>query len=109
MGTSVEFRLLKQSYPDLESGLEAFTQAYLASVAAVDECIGQVIDALDNSPFKNNTIVVVTSDHGLPTAASLRGRLGAAIRRLRPSRPQPGHRLQPTPRFRRPLGLRWFC
>jgi iduronate 2-sulfatase len=58
------FRLLKASYPDLESGLKAFAQAYLASIAAVDECIGQVVDAVDNSPFKDNTIIVVTSDHG---------------------------------------------
>jgi len=41
-----------------------FTQAYLACVTAVDDCIGQVVDAIDNSPFKDNTIIVVTSDHG---------------------------------------------
>ena len=58
------FRLLKESYPEIESGLKAFTQAYLASVAAVDECIGQVVEAVNNSPFKDNTIIVVTSDHG---------------------------------------------
>ncbi|MHC4460929.1 MAG: sulfatase [Planctomycetota bacterium] len=58
------FRLLKESYPDLESALKAFTQAYLASVAAVDECIGRVVEAVDNSSFKDNTIIVVTSDHG---------------------------------------------
>ncbi len=58
------FRLLKESYPDLESALKAFTQAYLASVAAVDECVGRVIEAVDKSPFKDNTIIVVTSDHG---------------------------------------------
>ena len=58
------FRLLRESYPGLECGLKAFTQAYLASVAAVDACIGQVIDAVDRSPFRDNTIIVVTSDHG---------------------------------------------
>jgi len=58
------FRLLKESYPDLKSGLKAFTRAYLASVAAVDDCIGRVVDAVDRSPFKDNTIIVVTSDHG---------------------------------------------
>ncbi len=58
------FRLLKQSYPDLESGLKAFTQAYLASVAAVDDCVGQVIEAVDKSSIRDNTIIVVTSDHG---------------------------------------------
>ena len=58
------FRLLKESYPNIDSGLKAFTQAYLASVAAVDECIGRVVEAVDKSPFKDNTIIVVTSDHG---------------------------------------------
>jgi len=58
------FRLLKQSYPDLGSALKAFTQAYLASVAAVDECIGRVVAAVDNSPLKDSTVIVVTSDHG---------------------------------------------
>ena len=58
------FRLLKASYPNMEDGIRAFTQAYLASVSAVDDCIGTVVDAIDNSPFKDNTIVVLTSDHG---------------------------------------------
>lgn len=58
------FRLLQASYPDLASGLKAFTQAYLASVAAVDDCIGQIVDAVDRSPFKDSTIILVTSDHG---------------------------------------------
>ena len=58
------FNALKASYPDLDVGLKTFTQAYLACVAAVDECIGEVIEAVDNSPFKNNTIIILTSDHG---------------------------------------------
>jgi len=58
------FRLLRESYPDIESGLRAFTRAYLASVAAVDECIGRVVRAVDEGPLKDNTIIVVTSDHG---------------------------------------------
>ena len=58
------YRSLKQSYPTIEEGLRVFTRAYLACVAAVDECIGQVVDAVDSSPFRDNTIIVVTSDHG---------------------------------------------
>ncbi|MBN2452001.1 MAG: sulfatase [Lentisphaeria bacterium] len=58
------FRLLRESYPGDLEGLRAFARAYLASVAAVDDCIGEVVDALDGSPFRDNTIVVVTSDHG---------------------------------------------
>lgn len=58
------FRWLAASYPDREEGLRRFTQAYLACVAAVDDCIGQVVDAVDNSPFKDNTIIVLVADHG---------------------------------------------
>ncbi len=39
-------------------------QAYLASVTFADECIGRVLDALERSPFRDNTIVVLWSDHG---------------------------------------------
>ena len=58
------FEALKQSYPGKDEGLRAFTQAYLASVAAADDCIGQVMDVIDSTSLKENTIVVVTSDHG---------------------------------------------
>ncbi|HSI75584.1 MAG TPA: sulfatase [Lunatimonas sp.] len=39
-------------------------QAYLASVSFVDHYIGEVIDALEESPYAENTIVVLWSDHG---------------------------------------------
>lgn len=39
-------------------------QAYLASCAFVDAQIGKVIDALDKSAVRDNTIVVLFSDHG---------------------------------------------
>lgn len=58
------FRLLKESYPTLEEGLKAYAQAYLACVAFVDEQVGRVVDAIDASLFRDNTIIVVTSDHG---------------------------------------------
>ncbi len=58
------YRTLKESYPDIETGLKHFLQAYLACVTFVDEQIGIVLDALDKSSFKDNTIVVFTSDHG---------------------------------------------
>jgi arylsulfatase A-like enzyme len=58
------YRTLGQSYPTIEDGLKAFVQAYLACVAAVDDCIGTVVKAIDESPFKDDTIIVVTSDHG---------------------------------------------
>ncbi len=59
------YRTLMEAYnDDKELALKTYTQAYLACVAAVDECIGTVVDAIDNSPFKDNTIIVVTADHG---------------------------------------------
>ena len=38
--------------------------AYHACVALIDDCIGQVLDKLDESPYADNTIVVLCSDHG---------------------------------------------
>lgn len=58
------YRVLGESYPDIETGLKHFLQAYLACIAFVDEQIGIVLDALEKSKFKDNTIVVLTSDHG---------------------------------------------
>ncbi|MFL2612472.1 MAG: sulfatase-like hydrolase/transferase, partial [Flavobacteriaceae bacterium] len=55
---------LMKSYDDPEEGLRRFTQAYLACVSAVDDNIGQVMKAIDNSNLKDNTIVVLVSDHG---------------------------------------------
>jgi arylsulfatase A-like enzyme len=39
-------------------------QAYLASVNFADECVGMLLDALDRSPYKDNTIIILWSDHG---------------------------------------------
>ncbi len=59
------YQTLKESYGgDAVLGLKHFLQAYLACVAFVDEQIGKVVDAIDNSKFKDNTIIVLTSDHG---------------------------------------------
>ena len=58
------YQNLIKSYNDPKEGLRRFTQAYLACVSAVDDNIGQVVDAIDNSKFKDNTIIVLVSDHG---------------------------------------------
>ena len=55
---------LVKSYKDPKEGLKRFTQAYLACVSAVDDNIGQVMKVIDNSKLKDNTIVVLVSDHG---------------------------------------------
>ena len=39
-------------------------QGYLASITFVDTCVGRVIDALDESAYADNTIVILWSDHG---------------------------------------------
>ena len=39
-------------------------QSYLACVSFVDHQVGKLLDALDNSPAKDNTLVVLYSDHG---------------------------------------------
>jgi arylsulfatase A-like enzyme len=59
------FRTLKESYGgDAELGLKHFLQAYLACIAFVDEQIGTVVDAINNSKFEHNTIIILVADHG---------------------------------------------
>ncbi|MEM1295292.1 MAG: sulfatase [Verrucomicrobiota bacterium] len=43
---------------------EHAVQSYLASVTFADDCVGQVLDALDASPHAKNTVIVLFSDHG---------------------------------------------
>lgn len=42
----------------------SLTHAYLASVSFVDHCVGTVLDALKSSPYADNTLIVLWSDHG---------------------------------------------
>lgn len=39
-------------------------QAYMACVAFIDDQVGTVLDALEAGPHADNTIVILTSDHG---------------------------------------------
>lgn len=39
-------------------------QAYLACTAMVDDLVGQIVEALENSKYAENTIIVLWSDHG---------------------------------------------
>ncbi len=49
----------------LESGRwKEAVQAYLAAISYLDGQIGRVLDALDQSPERDNTIVVFFGDHG---------------------------------------------
>lgn len=45
----------------------AAVAGYLASVHFVDAQIGRVLDALDASPYRDDTIIVLWSDHGYHT------------------------------------------
>lgn len=48
-----------------ESGqLVPLVRSYLASISFVDQQVGRIIDALENSAFADNTIIVLWSDHG---------------------------------------------
>jgi iduronate 2-sulfatase len=49
---------------DRELALKRFVQAYLASVASIDDLVGEIMAVIDSSPLEDNTIVVFTSDHG---------------------------------------------
>lgn len=40
-------------------------QAYLATTTYVDTQMGRILDALEKSPYRDNTIVVFLTDHGL--------------------------------------------
>jgi len=63
-GSKLYNSLIASYKGDRELALKKFIQAYLASVASVDDLIGDILDVIDNSPLKNNTIIILTSDHG---------------------------------------------
>ena len=44
--------------------MKRWTQAYLACVAFADDMVGRILTALENSPYADNTLVVITSDNG---------------------------------------------
>ncbi|MGB0264578.1 MAG: sulfatase [Opitutales bacterium] len=58
------YESLLASYPGREEALKRWVQAYLACVSSVDELIGGIVDVVDRTGLKENTIIVVTSDHG---------------------------------------------
>lgn len=40
-------------------------QAYMASISFADAQLGRLLDALEESPYRDNTIIVLWSDHGM--------------------------------------------
>tara|TARA_B100000809_G_scaffold237914_1_gene258226 strand:+ start:17793 stop:19355 length:1563 start_codon:yes stop_codon:yes gene_type:complete len=58
------FGALQKSYPTIDDGIRAYLQGYLAAVSFADHIVGDVLESIENSKFKDNTIVILTSDHG---------------------------------------------
>ena len=50
--------------PDTENAKGLYLYSYRRFVEAVDACVGLIMDSLNNSKFANNTIVILSSDHG---------------------------------------------
>ena len=49
----------------LESGRwKDAVRSYLATIAYTDACVGRLLDALEKSDYKDNTIIVLWGDHG---------------------------------------------
>jgi arylsulfatase A-like enzyme len=54
----------RTSWLEANNQLRPLVRSYLACVSFVDSQVGRVIDALEASPYADNTIVVLWSDHG---------------------------------------------
>ena len=64
-----EYNLLKKAGLEKEA-----VRAYLACISYADDCIGQIVDALEKSPNRKNTIVVLWGDHGWHLGEKMRYR-----------------------------------
>ena len=69
MGKSIAFGTIKTGDHYAVTNLndsywKELVYAYLACVSFVDDQLGKVIEALENSKYADNTIVVLWSDHG---------------------------------------------
>jgi iduronate 2-sulfatase len=58
------YDMICESYGDKKTALLKFTQAYLASVSFVDDCVGEILKSIKANNLSDNTIIVFTSDHG---------------------------------------------
>jgi arylsulfatase A-like enzyme len=63
-GTKMLDSLVASYGGDRKLALKKFIQAYLASVASVDDLMGDILEALKETGLDKNTIVIFTSDHG---------------------------------------------
>ena len=67
---SADFRWVQQD----TNLFKRAVQAYLAASSHADDCVGRVLDALEKSPARDNTIVVIWGDHGWHLGEKLRFR-----------------------------------
>ena len=51
---------------------KSMVQSYLACVAFADACLGRLFEGLENSEYKDNTVVFLWSDHGYHVGAKYR-------------------------------------
>jgi arylsulfatase A-like enzyme len=57
----------------LDSGkAKKAVQGYLGCIHFVDECVGRLMDALEESGYGDNTLIVLWSDHGMHVGEKLR-------------------------------------
>ena len=63
-GTKMYDSLVASYAGDRELALKKFIQAYLASVTSVDDLVGDILQALEQTGLDKNTIIIFTSDHG---------------------------------------------
>ena len=54
----------RTSWLEENNQLRNLVRSYLASISFVDSQVGRVLDALDATPYADNTIVILWSDHG---------------------------------------------
>lgn len=59
------FKRVSLPFPDAR--VRRARAAYYGSITALDERVGKLLDQLDRSDLRNNTLVVYTSDHGIST------------------------------------------
>ncbi|MCB0014684.1 MAG: sulfatase-like hydrolase/transferase, partial [Anaerolineales bacterium] len=63
-GASLEPFAQARVHNETEAEALAGREAYYACVDFVDDCIGELLDGLENAGLLDNTIVIYTSDHG---------------------------------------------
>lgn len=54
----------RNDIPPPEATVRCALASYYALVSSLDEQIGMVLEAIDSSPLRENTLVIYTSDHG---------------------------------------------